>query len=49
LKGNNVRKNKIIKGAEIIDILPTVLYMMGIPVPIDVDGKVLTECFVKVI
>jgi predicted AlkP superfamily phosphohydrolase/phosphomutase len=28
---------------EIVDVLPTVLYLLGLPIPSDVDGRVLTE------
>ncbi len=34
-----------VHGAEIVDLAPTILYAMGIPVPRDMDGKVLTELF----
>ncbi len=29
--------------ADIYDIMPTILYLMGLPIPEDVDGRVLTE------
>jgi len=32
-------------GAEIIDVAPTVLHLMGLPVPDDMDGRVLEEIF----
>jgi predicted AlkP superfamily phosphohydrolase/phosphomutase len=34
-----------IDGARLLDILPTVLHALGLPVPDDVDGKVLVEIF----
>lgn len=37
--GKNIKKNIKIDNAEIIDILPTILYSMGIPIPNDIDGK----------
>jgi len=37
---NNIKPTTI-SGINITDILPTVLYSMGIPVPGDIDGKVL--------
>jgi len=32
-----------VKKAELIDVMPTMLYLMGIPVPEEVDGKILKE------
>jgi hypothetical protein len=39
--GPSIQEDKQITGAEIIDITPTVLYTMGLPIPDDMDGKVL--------
>jgi predicted AlkP superfamily phosphohydrolase/phosphomutase len=39
--GSQFEKNKIIEGARIYDITPTVLYLLGIPIPDDMDGRVL--------
>lgn len=36
-----------ISGAEIVDVAPTILYAMGLPVPRDMDGKVLEDIFCK--
>jgi predicted AlkP superfamily phosphohydrolase/phosphomutase len=35
-----------IKGARIIDLAPTILHLMHVPVPDDMDGRVLTEALV---
>ena len=43
--GPEIKKNEIISNAEIIDIAPTILYMFGIPIPRDMDGRVLKEIF----
>jgi hypothetical protein len=32
-------------GAKIEDLAPTILYMLGVPVPPDMDGRVLEEFF----
>lgn len=40
-------KNNLISGAGIMDIAPTILYFMGIPIPKDIDGAVLEEIFEK--
>ena len=44
LHGPGVKANQAIKG-QIIDIAPTVLYAMGLPVPSIMDGKVLQDGF----
>jgi predicted AlkP superfamily phosphohydrolase/phosphomutase len=41
--GPGVRSGVHLQGADITDIAPTVLYAMGLPVPADMDGRVLTE------
>ena len=34
-----------LKGLEIIDIAPTILHVFGLPIPTDVDGRVIKEIF----
>lgn len=41
--GKNIVQGKMVEGASIMDIAPTVLYLMGQPVPRDLDGKVLLD------
>lgn len=43
MRGKAVQQNKIIHSAQIIDIAPTIFYLMGTPIPEDWDGRVLTE------
>jgi len=43
LRGPGVRKGRKIEGAHIMDMAPTILHLMGLPVPKGFDGKVLTE------
>ena len=40
-KGPNIEKKGDIGKAEMLDIAPTVLYCMGLPIPKNMDGKVL--------
>jgi predicted AlkP superfamily phosphohydrolase/phosphomutase len=43
LSGGPIHKEHAFEGARIIDVAPTVLYLMGLPVPDDMDGRVLVE------
>lgn len=45
MNGPGVRPGGQIEGAAIQDIAPTVLHTMGLPVPSDMDGRVLTGAF----
>ncbi|HSP07896.1 MAG TPA: alkaline phosphatase family protein [Acidobacteriota bacterium] len=45
LNGPAFRKNVRIEGATLLDITPTLLYLEGIPVGQDMDGKVLFSAF----
>ena len=44
-KGAHFKKNAEISGARLIDFAPTLLYLLGQPVPRDMDGKVLSDLF----
>jgi predicted AlkP superfamily phosphohydrolase/phosphomutase len=43
--GPDIEQGKILEGARLIDVPPTILHAMGLPVPTDMDGHVLTEAF----
>ena len=43
--GPAVRPGTSLAGARIVDIAPTVLYALGLPIPPDLDGRVLSEAF----
>ncbi len=45
LNGPGVRPGAQLEGAVIQDIAPTVLHTMGLPVPTDMDGRMLAEAF----
>lgn len=41
--GNGVRAGALVRGATVLDVAPTVLYLMGLPVGRDMEGRVLTD------
>jgi len=43
MRGGPVKHGLVLQGADIYDIYPTVLYLLGLPVPQDVSGKVLLD------
>jgi len=43
--GPGIKKGYEIKNAKIYDIAPTILYIFDLPIPNDMDGKVLMEIF----
>jgi len=43
LCGPGVRKGKRIEGGHIMDVAPTILHLLGLPVPQGMDGRVLTD------
>jgi Flp pilus assembly protein TadD len=45
LRGPGIRADEQLFGASILDIAPTVLHFLGLPVGQDMDGKVLTAAF----
>jgi predicted AlkP superfamily phosphohydrolase/phosphomutase len=47
LSGPSFRKNHKIEGATLLDIAPTLLYLQGVPVGRDMDGKILAKAFTQ--
>lgn len=45
--GGPIRRGSAPVNARIIDIAPTVLHLMGVPIPSDMDGRVLSEVLDK--
>ena len=42
-EGPGVQAGKALDGAKIIDVAPTILHLLGVPVPEDMDGRALVE------
>lgn len=45
MAGPGIKKDERVYGATLLDIAPTVLTLMGLPVGLDMDGKVLSSAF----
>ena len=43
--GPGIKKDFKIEGARIFDIAPTILHMLGLRIPQDMDGRVLEEIY----
>jgi len=41
--GDGIREGGTLRGASVLDVAPTLLYLMGLPVARDMEGRVLTE------
>ena len=45
--GPGIRKNELLHGPSLLDVAPTILTLYGLPVGEDMDGRVLSQAFVK--
>lgn len=44
-RGKDIKKGMMIESTNIMDLAPTILYQMGVSIPNDLDGKVLSSIF----
>jgi len=44
-KGPDIKEGQYLNGCRLIDLAPTILHMNDLPVPLDMDGKVLKKIF----
>ncbi len=47
-KGPNIKKDQMVYGASLLDITPTILAMLDLPVARDMDGKILGTLFEQI-
>ncbi|NIR52147.1 sulfatase-like hydrolase/transferase [candidate division KSB1 bacterium] len=47
LSGPKIKQNRRLETASVLDMTPTMLYALGLPVAADMDGKVLQDAFVE--
>ena len=45
LAGEGIKAGELLDRAALVDVLPTLLYAMGLPIARDIDGEVLTGAF----
>ena len=45
--GPGIKKGELLHGPSVLDVAPTILTLYGLPVGEDMDGKVLSQAFVK--
>jgi predicted AlkP superfamily phosphohydrolase/phosphomutase len=46
-KGPSIRPDTAVVGARIIDLAPTILHLLDVPIPDDMDGRVLEEIYAE--
>ncbi len=49
LHGPNVKKGITLNDKSVYDVAPTILYLLGIPVPSDMDGEVIGDAFKELV
>jgi tetratricopeptide (TPR) repeat protein len=47
ISGEGIKKNQVLHGPSVLDIAPTILTLYGLSVGEDMDGRVLSQAFVK--
>lgn len=45
IRGSNIKRGETIVNAKIMDLAPTILHIMDVPIPQDMDGKVIKKIF----
>jgi len=45
MKGKRIKEGMTLEGAQIIDLAPSILYLLNLPIPNSMDGRVLQKAF----
>jgi Flp pilus assembly protein TadD len=45
--GKGIKRDELLYGTSLLDIAPTILALLGLPVPLDMDGQALTRIFAE--
>ena len=45
MSGPGIRHGRVLENAHVLDLVPTILHILGYPVAADFDGHVLSEAF----
>ena len=45
MSGPGIKRGQVLYGTSILDVVPTSLALLGLPIGLDMDGRVLTEAF----
>jgi len=48
MAGDQINTRAHLSNPHIMDLAPTILFLLGIPIPLDMDGRVLSECLAEV-
>lgn len=44
-RGNGIRQSRNVNDAQLVDLAPTILYALDVPIPDDMDGRLLKDIF----
>ena len=47
MRGEPFKQGTVLEGGRIIDVAPSALYLLGLPIPDTMDGKVLEAAFLE--
>ncbi len=48
VKGPGIRRDELVRGANILDVAPTILTLLGLPISGEMDGKIIADAFIEI-